>query len=103
MWGGLIGLLFLAPLLGMAVGAASGGLTGKLTDVGVNDSFLKELGEKLEPGMAAVIVLVRRSTPDKVIPAVQEYGGTVLQSSLDNEAEARGAPAGALQVQGAAV
>ena len=89
LWGGLIGLLFLAPLLGMAVGAATGAATGALTDVGVDDSFLKELGNKLEPGMAAVIVLVRRSTPDKVIPAVQEYGGTVLQSSLDNEAEER--------------
>jgi uncharacterized membrane protein len=89
LWGGLIGLLFLAPLLGMAVGAATGAATGALTDVGVDDSFLKELGDKLEPGMAAVIVLVRRSTPDKVLPAVQEYGGTVLQSSLDNEAEER--------------
>jgi uncharacterized membrane protein len=89
LWGGLIGLLFLAPLLGMAVGAATGAATGALTDVGVDDSFLKELGNKLEPGMAAVIVLVRRSTPDKVIPAVQEYGGTVLQSSLDNDAEER--------------
>ena len=89
LWGGLIGLLFLAPLLGMAVGAASGALTGKLTDVGVDDSFLKELGERIEPGMAAVIVLVRRSTPDKVIPEIQQYGGTVLQSSLDNDAETR--------------
>ena len=88
-WGGLIGLLFLAPLLGMAVGAASGAVAGKLTDVGVDDSFLKELGEKLEPGMAAVIVLVHRSTPDKVIPAIQQYGGHVLQSSLDNDAETR--------------
>jgi uncharacterized membrane protein len=99
LWGGLIGLLFLAQVLGMVVGAGSGALTGKLTDVGVNDSFLKELGEKLEPGMAAVIVLVSRSTPDKVIPAVRDYGGTVLQSSLDNEAEARLREA--LQVQGA--
>jgi len=89
LWGGLIGLLFLAPLLGMAVGAASGAVAGKLTDVGVDDSFLKELGEKLEPGNAAVIVLVRRSTPDKVIPEIQRYGGTVLQSSLDDDAEAR--------------
>jgi uncharacterized membrane protein len=101
LWGGLIGLLFLAPLLGMAVGAATGAATGKLTDVGVDDSFLKELGNKLEPGMAAVIVLVRRSTPDKVIPAVQQYGGTVLQSSLDNDAEERLQEA--LQGQGAAV
>ena len=100
MWGGLIGLLFLAPLLGMAVGAASGALTGKLTDVGVDDKFLEELGAKLEPGMAAVIVLVHRSTPDKVIPEIQQYGGTVLQSSLDNDAEARLSEA--LQAQGAA-
>lgn len=89
LWGGLIGLLFLAPLLGMAVGAASGAVAGKLTDVGVDDSFLKELGEKLQPGMAAVIVLVRRSTPDKVIPEIQQFGGTVLQSSLDDDAETR--------------
>ena len=100
MWGGLIGLLFLAPLLGMAVGAASGALTGKLTDVGVDDSFLKELGDKLEPGTAAVIVLVHRSTPDKVVPEIQQYGGTVLQSSLDNDAETRLSEA--LQGQGTA-
>jgi uncharacterized membrane protein len=98
MWGGLIGLLFLAPVLGMAVGAASGALTGKMTDVGVDDSFLKELGERLEPGMAAVIVLVHRSTPDKVLPEVSRYGGTVLQSSLDDDAEGRLREA--LQVQG---
>ena len=99
MWGGLIGLLFLAPMLGMVVGAASGGLTGKMTDVGVDDTFLKELGEKLEPGMAAVIVLVHRSTPDKVLPEISKYGGTVLQSSLDDDAEARLSEA--LQAQGA--
>jgi len=99
MWGGLIGLLFLAPLLGMAVGAASGAITGKLTDVGVDDSFLKELGEKLEPGMAAVIVLVHRSTRDKVLPEISRYGGTVLQSSLDDAAETRLSEA--LQAQGA--
>lgn len=99
MWGGLIGLLFLAPLLGMAVGAASGAVTGKLTDVGVDDSFLKELGEQLEPGMAAVIVLVHRSTPDKVLPEISQYGGTVLQSSLDEDAETRLSEA--LQGQGA--
>ena len=89
LWGGLIGLLFLVPLLGMAVGAASGALTGKLTDVGVDDSFLKELGEKLEPGMARSSCSSTSSTPDKVVPAIQQYGGHVIQSSLDNEAEAR--------------
>jgi uncharacterized membrane protein len=86
-WGGLIGLLFLAPLVGMAVGAAAGGATGALTDIGVDDKFMKELGTKLEEGGAAVIVLVRKSTPDKVVPRIKEYGGHLLQSSLSQEAE----------------
>ena len=88
LWGGLIGLLFLSPLLGMAIGAASGGAAGALTDVGVDDNFLKELGNKLTPGSAALIVLVRDSTPDKVIPRISQYGGHVLQSSLSDDAEA---------------
>jgi uncharacterized membrane protein len=87
LWGGLIGLLFLAPLVGMAIGAAAGGASGSLTDVGVDDRFMKELGNSLDEGGAAVIVLVRRSTPDKVIPRIREYGGQVIQSSLSEEAE----------------
>jgi uncharacterized membrane protein len=87
LWGGLIGLIFLAPLLGMAVGAASGGLAGKAADIGIDDNFMGELGTHLEDGTAALIVLVRRSTPDKVIPRISEYGGHVLQSSLSNERE----------------
>lgn len=87
LWGGLIGLLFLAPLVGMAVGAAAGGAAGALTDVGVDDKFMKELGSNLNEGGAAVIVLVRRSTPDKVIPRIRDYGGYVLQTSLSEDAE----------------
>src|SRR3954468_2537681 len=86
-WGGLIGLLFLAPLVGMAVGAAAGGASGAMTDLGVDDKFMKELGTNLEAGGAAVIVLVRKSTPDKVLPRIKEYGGHVLQTSLSQEAE----------------
>jgi uncharacterized membrane protein len=89
LWGGLIGLLFLAPLFGMAVGAAAGGAAGALTDVGINDDFMRQLGQKLAPGGAALIVLVTKSTPDKVLPQIQQYGGEVLQTSLDNESEER--------------
>ena len=87
LWGGLIGLLFLAPVLGMAVGAAAGGAAGSLTDIGVDDKFMKDLGTSLGEGGAAVIVLVRKSTPDKVLPRIKEYGGHVLQTSLTQEAE----------------
>lgn len=86
-WGGLIGLLFLAPFLGMAVGAATGGLAGHATDLGVDDDFMKRLGEDLAPGTAALVVLVRDSTPDKVLPRISSYGGRVVHSSLSNDAE----------------
>jgi uncharacterized membrane protein len=87
LWGGLIGLIFLAPLLGAALGAAVGGTTGALTDLGIDDNFMNELGENLPEGGAALFVLVRRSTPDKVIPRISGYGGRIIQSSLSTEAE----------------
>ncbi len=89
LWGGLIGLIFLVPLVGLAIGAASGAAAGAVTDVGVDDKFLKTLGEKLKEGGGALVVLVRQSTPDKVLPRISQYGGEVIQSSLDNETEAR--------------
>jgi uncharacterized membrane protein len=86
LFGGLIGLIFLAPLLGMAMGAAAGGAMGAATDVGVNDNFMKELGVKLEPGAAAVFVLVRRMTADKLLERI-EHRGEVLTTSLSTDAE----------------
>jgi uncharacterized membrane protein len=88
MWGGLIGLLFLAPLFGMAIGAASGALAGKMTDVGINDNFMKELGAKMAPGGAALIVLGRAQAPEKVLERIRPYGGEILQTSLDDQDEA---------------
>jgi uncharacterized membrane protein len=89
LWGGLIGLLFLAPLVGMAVGAASGAVAGKMTDAGVNDDFLKQLGARLEPGAAALIALGSSAAPDKLLERLQPYGGDVIQTSLSNEEEER--------------
>jgi uncharacterized membrane protein len=86
LWGGLIGLIFFMPLFGMAIGAASGAAGGALADTGVDDDFMKRLGEELEPGKAAVIVLVRNVSADKVLPQIR-VPGTVIQTSLSNEDE----------------
>jgi len=89
LWGGLIGLLFLAPLFGMAIGAASGAVAGKVTDAGVNDDFMKQLGAKMEPGTAALIALGSSNAPDKLLERLQPYAGDVIQTSLDHEQEER--------------
>lgn len=88
-WGVLIGLIFMNPLLGFVVGAGAGAVAGALSDVGINDDFMKQLAEKLTPGTSALFVLVDADLTDKVLDELRGTGGTVLQSSLSHENEAR--------------
>jgi uncharacterized membrane protein len=85
-WGGLIGLIFLVPFFGMAIGAATGAMAGAMSDAGIDDKFMKSLGEKLEPGGAAVIGLVRSINQEKVLEGVK-IPGELIQTSLTTEAE----------------
>jgi uncharacterized membrane protein len=90
-WGSLIGLMFLNPLLGLAVGASAGAVSGALTDVGIDDNFMKNLGATLTPGSSALFVLLRNPTtaPDKVLEELKGTGGTILKTSLSHEDEAK--------------
>ena len=87
-WGALIGLIFLMPLAGAAIGAASGAISGALTDVGLNDKWMKETAQAIQPGTAALFVLVRKVTADKVLEGLKGEGGTVMKTSLDHTKEA---------------
>lgn len=89
LWGGLIGLIFMVPLLGMLIGGAAGAAGGAMTDYGIDDDFMREIGERIRPGGAAVFVLLHKTTVDKLIPALSEHGGHVLQTSLSDEVEQR--------------
>ena len=86
-WGLLIGVLFMNPLLGIVAGAAAGATAGALSDIGIEDHFMKELAATLRNGSSALFVLVRKATPDKVLEALQGTGGKVLKTSLSHEDE----------------
>ncbi|RLA95311.1 MAG: hypothetical protein DRG83_18760, partial [Deltaproteobacteria bacterium] len=86
-WGALIGILFMNPLLGAAVGAGAGAVSGKLSDIGISDKFMKELADTFKPGSSALFVLVRKSTPDKVVERLKGFGGKVLKTSLTKDKE----------------
>ena len=88
-WGMLIGLIFWMPWLGLAVGAASGALGGKFSDIGVDDKFIKEVGNTIDPGNSALFLLVQSATGDKVLEQLEGTKATVLQTSLSKEAEAK--------------
>jgi len=87
-WGALIGLIFLMPLFGAALGAASGAIGGALTDVGINDNWMKETAAAIAPGTAALFLLIRKVTADKVLEGLKGEGGTVMKTSLDHTQEA---------------
>lgn len=86
-WGLLIGAIFLMPHIGLFVGVAGGGLAGALTDVGVDDDFMRELGDMLQPGSAALFLLIRQMTEDKVLDELRGVGGKVIKTSLDHSKE----------------
>ena len=87
-WGLLIGLIFMNPLLGLAAGAAGGALSGALTDLGIDDNFMKPLAAEIKPGASVLFVLVKHFTPDKVMAELEGTGGRVLKTSLSHEDEA---------------
>jgi len=86
-FGALIGLIFLNPLLGAAVGAGAGAVSGALSDVGIDDKFMEQLAEGLQPNTSMLFVLVRKATPDKVLAEVKKFGGTLIQTNLSHEDE----------------
>jgi uncharacterized membrane protein len=93
LWGTLVGLLFLNPLAGMAIGAVTGAgigaLSGSLSDYGIRDDFVKKLAETIPPGSSALFILFRSVTEDKVLAEIEPYKPRVLKTSLSNESEQR--------------
>ena len=88
-WGMLIGLLFFAPWLGLAVGAITGAIAGKATDVGIDDKFIKQVGDEIEHGNSALFLLVVSATWDKVEDELQKFDAKVYKTSLSKEDEAK--------------
>jgi uncharacterized membrane protein len=86
-WGMLFGLLFFVPFLGMAVGAGMGALMGKVGKNAVDKEFESQVRDMLKPGTSALFMVVEKVTPDKAVDALSKYGGTVLKSSLSNDAQ----------------
>lgn len=88
-WGMLIGLIFLVPWLGLAIGAISGAIAGRYSDIGIDDKFIKEVGATVEPGHSALFLMVERMTEDRVLPELQKFHPTLLRTNLSAEDEAK--------------
>jgi uncharacterized membrane protein len=86
-WGLLFGLIFFVPLLGMAIGAGMGALAGSMTDVGINDEFIKKLRAEITPGTSALLLMTSEGVLDKVKDAFEGQPMQLVQTNLSKEQE----------------
>jgi uncharacterized membrane protein len=88
-WGFLIGLIFFVPLLGLAVGAASGAVGGALQDFGIDDNFIKQIRDKVKPGTSALFLMTAHAVIDKVVAELKSLNPELITSNLSDEQESR--------------
>ncbi len=87
-WGGLVGIFFLMPLAGMAIGAIVGAITGKFGDVGINDEFIEEVGQAVHPGGSALFLLIRSMNEERFLEAIKPFDPEIIRTNLTSEEEA---------------
>jgi uncharacterized membrane protein len=84
-WGFLFGLLFFIPFAGLAIGVGMGALFGHFGEKGIDKAFQEQVRAYLKPGTSALFMVIEQATPDKAIAALEQYGGTVIRTSLSDE------------------
>ena len=88
-WGLLFGLIFFIPILGLAIGAATGALLGSLADVGISDSFIKTVRDKVTPGTSALFLLSSDAVMDKVQHEFEGTEAELISTNLSEDQEAK--------------
>src|ERR1700752_1662663 len=81
----LFGLLFFLPFARLELGAGLGALFRHLGEKGRDKACQQQVRDYLEPGASAVFMVIEQATPDKAIAALEQYGGTVIKTSLSDE------------------
>ena len=95
-WGLFLGILLsipfgglLLPIITAVFGAGFGALSGSLADYGIDDDMMRELSADLDQSKAALFVLVRKATTDKVLEHLGKFHGKVLKTSLSHELDSK--------------
>jgi uncharacterized membrane protein len=88
--GGALGLLIggiFFPLGGLVMGLAGGALVGRMMDLGVDSSFVKDIEQEIKPGTSALFVLISNADPAGALALLRPFSGKVLQTNLSTQAE----------------
>jgi uncharacterized membrane protein len=83
----LAGLLLGGPIGGLVGGAAVGAVTSALKDYGIDDSFINEVSEWVQPNSSALFLLVKEAKAEEVLERLRPFQASVLTTTLSEEAE----------------
>ena len=87
--GGALGLLAgpAGVIVFGTIGAALGGMSAKLDDVGFDDTRLKNLGERLEPGKSAIVTVTEGKYSEKLVEELKNRNARVAVEDLPKDFE----------------
>ncbi|WP_313690848.1 DUF1269 domain-containing protein [Halorarum halobium] len=88
-WGLLIGMIFWMPWLGMAIGTVTGALSGKFSDIGIDDEFIEEVADAVEPGESALFLLARDAQLERIEGELEGVEFELIETNLSPEDETR--------------
>jgi len=83
----LAGLLFGGPIGSLVVGAIGGALSGDLANLGIDQRFINDVSNGLQPGSSALFVMVREADPEAVFAALEPFHGEVYSTHLPEDSE----------------
>src|SRR4051812_5798014 len=88
-WGFLFGLIFFAPILGAAVGAAGAAAVTGLRHVGIDDDFIKQVRDEVTEGTSALFLLSSSGVPDRVRQRFIGSHAHLMATNLEGDQEAK--------------
>jgi len=84
----LLGALFgKGAIKGALLGAGAGAVSGEFIDMGLDDDFLKGVGDQLSVGHSALVAMVEASHMETAMEEVGKFeGGTILHQEVSDDA-----------------
>lgn len=87
LFGLVIGSVFFLPILGAAAGAAVGGVSRALSEVGIKKADLEKIEREVTPGTSALFVITQEGDTDRLGERFHGVKASLISSNLTDAEE----------------
>ncbi len=86
-WAPLFASLFFIPLVGMPIGSDLAPLVDAIGRADIDSQFRERVRALMTTGTSTLFVILQTRRADALVAALEEYGGSVLESTISPDAE----------------